>query len=641
MVAIARDIFLPESNGLQLDFSEKGKLDITGQLIFGTHRSGWKYALEGIQSLNNKNGILFDGYLEDTFGFRIGEAAVRGEIPYRQPWVGVAHHPPAMPQFSEYRTAPQNVFNNYYMKESLPYCKGIFVLSDYHRDWLVEHLPAGIPVHTLIHPTQTPDLTFEFEHFLANTHKQVIAVGHWLRRLSSIKLLPVSKYEKVWLVAEKYSKELEHAENAATAFGNELGLEIVGKYAEMDWVSHEAYDKLLSENIVFLDFYDCSASNTVIECIVRNTPVLVNKHPAVVEYLGEDYPFYYDSLGEAAQKAESLDLIEETFEYLLELDKFPYTQIAFRKSLVDSEIYQNLPANYEEACPPNPVTAKTDQLADLNIVKGAPLDTKFVFAVCFRNLGWKLKRCMESILAQNHNYYFGIALVDDCSDEQYDYADIMAYLDQSGIPYVFVQNQERKFLCQNLYNISTLLTNDEESIIIQVDGDDMLAATDVLGTLDKAYDEGALMTFGSFEAISDGTVPQSIKNWIAPREVITDDYWDVDTCPNWMHLKTYKKALFNQVPIPYFLDKSGANWLRTGEDISVHPKMAQLSGGKIKYIAEKLYVYDVSGGDHELLDHEKPGYIVEQLYRLPKGSYIGECMHIHKISQQNEHFKQV
>ena len=53
------------------------------------------------------------------------------------------------------------------------------------------------------------------------------------------------------------------------------------------------YDKLLTENIVFINLVDASAVNTVIECIVRETPIIINKIPAVVELLGENYPLYF------------------------------------------------------------------------------------------------------------------------------------------------------------------------------------------------------------------------------------------------------------------------------------------------------------------------------------------------------------
>ena len=85
---------------------------------------------------------------------------------------------------------------------------------------------------------------------------------------------------------------------------------------EVQHLPDPAYDALLAENIAFLQLYDAGANNTVVECIARATPLLVNPLPAIVEYLGPNYPFYYESLAEAADKAMDLDLIERTHLYL-------------------------------------------------------------------------------------------------------------------------------------------------------------------------------------------------------------------------------------------------------------------------------------------------------------------------------------
>jgi hypothetical protein len=63
----------------------------------------------------------------------------------------------------------------------------------------------------------------------------------------------------------------------------------------ISYTNNDEYDKLLTENIIFVNLVDASAVNTVIECIVRNTPIIINKHPAIVELLGEDYPLYYEN----------------------------------------------------------------------------------------------------------------------------------------------------------------------------------------------------------------------------------------------------------------------------------------------------------------------------------------------------------
>jgi hypothetical protein len=111
----------------------------------------------------------------------------------------------------------------------------------------------------------------------------------------------------------------------------------------LDFVSNRRYDRLLSENIVFLDLIDASANNAIIECIARNTPLLVNPIPPVIEYLGENYPFFYNSLEEAARKAENLDLVLETHRYL---EKHPLKEklsgACFRESFINSSIYTSL-----------------------------------------------------------------------------------------------------------------------------------------------------------------------------------------------------------------------------------------------------------------------------------------------------------
>ena len=61
----------------------------------------------------------------------------------------------------------------------------------------------------------------------------------------------------------------------------------------IDKLSNTDYDDLLTENLVFINLVDASAVNTIIECIVRNTPIIVNNHPAVVELLGKNYPLYF------------------------------------------------------------------------------------------------------------------------------------------------------------------------------------------------------------------------------------------------------------------------------------------------------------------------------------------------------------
>jgi hypothetical protein len=98
------------------------------------------------------------------------------------------------------------------------------------------------------------------------------------------------------------------------------------------------YDKLLEESIVFLNLVDASACNTIIECIVRNTPILVNRLPAMTEILGEDYPLFYSTLKEASKKLHNDTLIHQAHDYLCKMNKTCLTKDFFIETIRQSQI---------------------------------------------------------------------------------------------------------------------------------------------------------------------------------------------------------------------------------------------------------------------------------------------------------------
>ena len=70
---------------------------------------------------------------------------------------------------------------------------------------------------------------------------------------------------------------------------------IIKSVEVMNKLNDDDYDELLSKNIVFLDMIDAAAVNSIIECIVRNTPVLVNRITGTEELLGHNYPLFYNA----------------------------------------------------------------------------------------------------------------------------------------------------------------------------------------------------------------------------------------------------------------------------------------------------------------------------------------------------------
>lgn len=300
---------------------------------YGGHRSGLLYAIEGLKELHDEQGVILDPFIEKKFAW---ELSLNPE-PYQENWIGFIHTSPVAPDWWDYSQKPQCMFSLPLWQESVDYCKGIFCLSDWLKDLLQPQF--DFPVSSLILPTETPDLKFSMERYIANPNKKVVQVGWWLRKLHSIYYLPVTKIQKAILyldkpfVNEKFTLEKER-------FGLKPDYDSV---EIIDRLSDEDYDQLLSENIVYMEMYDSCSNNAVVECIVRNTPILINPLPVVVEYLGEDYPFYFESRRQAAKKVEDLSLIEATYNYLKfhplkEKLKADY----FLKSFVESQVYQNL-----------------------------------------------------------------------------------------------------------------------------------------------------------------------------------------------------------------------------------------------------------------------------------------------------------
>jgi len=315
------------------------KIDLADQLtgFYGQHRSGWPYVLKLLSRLHHPNGVKLDSFIERTFCWHPD-----GVRPNLKPWIGFIHIPPNVPHWFQHEQANDSIFSTDAWKQSLPHCRGLMTLSRYHRKNLEKKLT--IPIANFIFPTKIPGIKWTWEKFQANKEKKVVQVGWWLRKLHTIFQLPSRGYKKIFLRITHTDLESLLKKEREILIGEGQFHDSMYKTAEtLTYLPNDSYDKLLAENIVIINLYDSSANNTVIECLARNTPLLVNPIEPVIEYLGEDYPFYYSSLEEAARKLEDLDLIYKTHRYLRNHPmKKKLTGEYFLESFVNSRIYKEL-----------------------------------------------------------------------------------------------------------------------------------------------------------------------------------------------------------------------------------------------------------------------------------------------------------
>lgn len=324
-----------------------GKINLDGQFSHNAHRSGWGHVLNLLSQYHKEESTVFDGWLERAFSSRKDEYSQLRLIPYRESWVGVFHHPPNMPSWITTNGTLHTMLSSNQFQDSLGMCKGIYTLSEHTSEYVRCYLKK-VPVETLYLPTEVPDVMFSFDEFTENTNKKLVNIGYWLRKASSIYLLEADPltYQKVRLLPQLswgVSEVDRILEIEAKFRKKELTEEMKKSVVDIRHMPNEEYDELLSKNIVFLDFYDTSASNAIVECMARGTPVLVNPLPSVIEYLGEGYPFYFTTLNDAAKKLKNPSLIKATHEYLMTSGvREKITGDYFLKTIRDGQIWKSL-----------------------------------------------------------------------------------------------------------------------------------------------------------------------------------------------------------------------------------------------------------------------------------------------------------
>lgn len=339
------------------------------------HRSGWSYVMNHFSATFHQPGRgqpLFDGYVDETFGWKCQVLEDAGLIPYRQPWMGILHHTPNQ-ELSDNNLV--NVFSQPAFQMSLQVCRRLIVLSEYLAQWVRHELDEmGLVVQVVVwkHPTEflmpfAGDQLFSFKRHVQQPERGIVQVGGWMRNTFGIYQLDVPDTLRKYALKGPRMDHLYLDQDQIMKLGLEIAKVFIlpdgqpenvgglcglcssdatrppvwtlgaGKFLINDLhrrydsvtllenLSDADYDQLLSHMVVFVNLVDASAVNTVLECIVRNTPIFINALPAVVEYLGPDYPLYYRSIREASELTRDdrqwLKRVKQAHRYLKQMDK--------------------------------------------------------------------------------------------------------------------------------------------------------------------------------------------------------------------------------------------------------------------------------------------------------------------------------
>lgn len=286
-------------------------LKIGSQQTFPHHRSGWSYAIDSLRSLNNNCGIRFEGFLDNVI--------LRDET-IEDYFVGFFHNPLFTPSGVHHKYENRGLYNHLNSdcwRRNESFCKGIFVLSDDMKKHVSDM--TDCPCESLIHPVEMCEVKFSLKKYISNP--KIIHLGQWMRRFDSFARLSCSQKK----VALSFNEE--HSDKGTQA---------------IDYLCNSDFDELMSGGIVFVHFFDVAACNAILDCIARDTPIFCNRLPAAEQYLGKEYPGFFDSLSEAEFLIGDYATIEKSHEFMKDMDKSIFSGTNFLKTFSESTIYKNI-----------------------------------------------------------------------------------------------------------------------------------------------------------------------------------------------------------------------------------------------------------------------------------------------------------
>jgi hypothetical protein len=248
---------------------------------------GWNY-LEGIlyeKLPRGEQGVDLDCFL-DSYVWS------RGSAPHDRPWIGIVH---ALE--SGHTLTLGRVMSTPNVLKSLPHCVALVTLSRHAKECL-EKL-VDIPVFNTHHPKRTSAF-FDMDAYFSNP-----TLRHSGFHARNIKAF------------EEFETSLTKVINTKGHSGTKKEIQY-----EVGFKGKNEYIKNLCSSVGFCNLNGASANNSVLEHIVSHTPIVVNRLPSVEEYIGPEYPMYYEIIKDKPDEfLLSRSFIEDTYCYLKERSK--------------------------------------------------------------------------------------------------------------------------------------------------------------------------------------------------------------------------------------------------------------------------------------------------------------------------------
>lgn len=316
-----------------------------------THQAcpdGWQYVLDLLSKCHNPDAPIMDAYIDTTFGKNANMLESVGLIPYITPWMGFIHIPG---HTSNGEPSCADILERGSFQKSLAFCQALFVMNSELKAWLHKN-GVRAPIHVVKFPMRPNLASFTWKAFEANPRPKIVQVGTHNRDTYAIfrietkmDKMAIGSFREVQVdiprcvqgKEEKKEEEKEEEKEEIKEEKKDVNIEMgdikfaseIRRMLSKQWVSVEIipkltdseYSDLLTQNIVFLPLKHGNVSGTLVECISRNTPVIIPRLPQIEEYLGKDYPLYYQTDIQASQLMNDRAALCKAYLYLRNMDK--------------------------------------------------------------------------------------------------------------------------------------------------------------------------------------------------------------------------------------------------------------------------------------------------------------------------------
>ena len=258
------------------------------------HFYGWGFIIENFQE---QCKLFADSPVLDTWADGYYNQ-YQLNLLKKNKWVGILHGIAG-------ESREQNL-NRYFSSPTYRECKDNCILLLTTSEHTRQHCKTktSIPVQTLLHPKPDTGHRFNIDQYFSRPtlrHSGFFArnISHFINLNSNlIKLINCDRQARL----KTYESHL--SDNDSIIFRN-------------GFLEPDDYIELLTTTIGYAFYDDCSASTSILEHIMSHTPVVINKIPPIVEYLGEDYPMYLDDLPDNIDKRlTDRAFIQEVSDYL-------------------------------------------------------------------------------------------------------------------------------------------------------------------------------------------------------------------------------------------------------------------------------------------------------------------------------------